>query len=80
METDLKLVRKSGFAMTVISLAASRCRSCAALVGQFLPESILPKMAGGRLVPSLFIGTALSISSIESWRWWCGNAFLCAAT
>ena len=65
METDLKLVRKSGFAAVAISLAGIALPfACGFALGQFLPESLLPE-AGSRLVPSLFLGTALSISSIK---------------
>ncbi|HEY4126360.1 MAG TPA: cation:proton antiporter, partial [Rhizomicrobium sp.] len=34
-------------------------------LGEFLPDSLMPDMPGGRLVPALFLGTALSISSIK---------------
>ena len=65
METDLKLVRRSGFAAVAISLSGIALPfACGFALGQFLPDSLLP--AGtGRLVPSLFLGTALSISSIK---------------
>ena len=39
--------------------------ACGFALGEFLPSSLLPDMAGGRLVPALFLGTALSISSIK---------------
>src|SRR6202007_1137325 len=41
--------------------------ACGFALGQFLPSAILPAGAigDGRLVPSLFLGTALSISSIK---------------
>jgi Kef-type K+ transport system membrane component KefB/nucleotide-binding universal stress UspA family protein len=39
--------------------------ACGFALGEMLPNSLLPQMAGGRLVPSLFLGTALSISSIK---------------
>ncbi len=65
METDLKLVRKSGFAAIVIALSGIALPFfCGYLLGQFLPASMLPPGAS-RLVPSLFLGTALSISSIK---------------
>src|SRR3954469_927529 len=65
METDLKLVRKSGFAAVAISLSGIALPfACGFALGQFLPASLLPE-GGSRLVPSLFLGTALSISSIK---------------
>jgi Kef-type K+ transport system membrane component KefB len=66
METDLKLVKKSDFAAVAILLSGITFPfACGFALGQFLPNSMLPDMAGGRLVPSLFLGTALSISSIK---------------
>ncbi|HXL98873.1 MAG TPA: cation:proton antiporter, partial [Rhizomicrobium sp.] len=65
METDLKLVRKVGRAAVAISLTGIAVPfACGFALGQFLPDSILPH-AGERLVTSLFLGTALSISSIK---------------
>ena len=65
METDLRLVRKSGFAAIAISLSGIALPfACGFALGQFLPVSLLPE-TGSRLVPSLFLGTALSISSIK---------------
>jgi len=65
METDLRLVRKSGFAAIAISLSGIALPfACGFALGQFLPQSLLPE-GGSRLVPSLFLGTALSISSIK---------------
>ena len=64
METDLKLVRKSGFAAVAIALSGIAIPfACGFALGQFLPDVMVP--AGDRLVPSLFLGTALSISSIK---------------
>jgi Kef-type K+ transport system membrane component KefB/nucleotide-binding universal stress UspA family protein len=66
METDLKLVRKSGFAAVAIALSGIALPfACGYVLGQFLPDSLLPNAGGNRLVPSLFLGTALSISSIK---------------
>lgn len=65
METDLTLARKVGapaLAVTAAGIAAPFI--CGIFLGQFLPDSILPN-AHGRLVASLFLGTALSISSIK---------------
>jgi Kef-type K+ transport system membrane component KefB/nucleotide-binding universal stress UspA family protein len=65
METDLKLVRKVGWAAVAISLSGIAVPfACGFGLGQFLPDSILPD-TGHRLVTSLFLGTALSISSIK---------------
>ena len=69
METDLKLVRRSGFAAMAIALCGIAFPfACGFLVGQFGPASLFGGGGAGRLVlPSLFPGhsTALSISSIK---------------
>jgi Kef-type K+ transport system membrane component KefB/nucleotide-binding universal stress UspA family protein len=65
METDLKLVRKVGRAAVAVSLTGIAVPfACGFALGEFLPDSLLPH-AGERLVTSLFLGTALSISSIK---------------
>ncbi len=65
METDLKLVRKIGRAAIAISVAGIVVPFlCGFALGQFLPESLLPHPEA-RLVASLFLGTALSISSVK---------------
>ena len=65
METDLKLVRKVGRAAITISIAGIVVPFlCGFALGQFLPESLLPHPEA-RLVASLFLGTALSISSVK---------------
>jgi Kef-type K+ transport system membrane component KefB/nucleotide-binding universal stress UspA family protein len=65
METDLKLVKKSGAAAIAIALCGIAFPfACGFLLGQFGP-AVLFEGATGRLVPSLFLGTALSISSIK---------------
>lgn len=65
METDLKLVRKVGKAAITISIAGIVVPfACGFALGQFLPESLLPHPEA-RLVASLFLGTALSISSVK---------------
>jgi Kef-type K+ transport system membrane component KefB/nucleotide-binding universal stress UspA family protein len=65
METDLKLVRKVGRAAVTISIAGILVPfSCGFTLGQFLPENLLPHPEA-RLVASLFLGTALSISSVK---------------
>ncbi len=65
METDLKLVRKVGRAAITVSIAGIVVPFCCGFaVGQFLPETLLPHPEQ-RLVASLFLGTALSISSVK---------------
>ena len=65
METDLKLVRKVGRAALSISLTGVAVPFlCGFTLGQFMPESLLPH-PDQRLLTSLFLGTALSISSIK---------------
>jgi Kef-type K+ transport system membrane component KefB/nucleotide-binding universal stress UspA family protein len=65
METDLKLVRKVGWASAAISATGIAVPFALGFtLGQFLPDSILPE-GHGRLIPSLFLGTALSISSVK---------------
>ena len=66
METDVRLVSKMKGAAVAISLAGIVVPfACGFALGEFLPDSLMPQMAGGRLVPALFLGTALSISSIK---------------
>jgi len=66
METDIKLVSRVKGAALAISLSGIALPfACGFALGEVLPGSLLPHMAGGRLVPSLFLGTALSISSIK---------------
>src|SRR5262249_18687306 len=65
METDLRLVRKVGRAAISISLMGVAVPfACGVALGEFMPESLLPR-ADQRLLTSLFLGTALSISSIK---------------
>src|SRR5579883_1774124 len=65
METDLKLARKFGRAAISVSLAGVAIPfACGAALGAFLPASLLPS-ADKRLIAALFLGTALSISSIK---------------
>jgi Kef-type K+ transport system membrane component KefB/nucleotide-binding universal stress UspA family protein len=65
METDLKLVRKVGHAAISVSLTGVAVPfACGVALGELLPDSLLPD-GGQRLVTSLFLGTALSISSIK---------------
>ena len=65
METDLKLVRRAGraaFSVSVTGVAIPFI--CGFALGQFIPDSLLPNPSQ-RLVASLFLGTALSISSVK---------------
>ncbi|MBL8691970.1 MAG: cation:proton antiporter [Rhodospirillaceae bacterium] len=65
METDLKLVRRAGRAATSVSMTGVAVPFvCGFLLGQFIPDSLLPDPAQ-RTVASLFLGTALSISSVK---------------
>src|ERR1700716_1192293 len=65
METDLKLVRKVGAAAISVSLTGVAVPfACGVALGELLPESLLPR-PDQRLLTSLFLGTALSISSIK---------------
>ncbi|HSZ73489.1 MAG TPA: cation:proton antiporter [Rhizomicrobium sp.] len=64
METDLKLVRRVGSASAIISATGILVPFvCGFALGEYLPASILPHTS--RLVPALFLGTALSISSVK---------------
>jgi Kef-type K+ transport system membrane component KefB/nucleotide-binding universal stress UspA family protein len=67
METDLALVRKSGWAAVAIALCGIAFPfTCGFLLGQYAPPAMLGESAGGsHLATSLFLGTALSISSIK---------------
>jgi Kef-type K+ transport system membrane component KefB/nucleotide-binding universal stress UspA family protein len=65
METDLSLVRKVKRAAASASVAGIAFPFAAGfLLGQFLPASLLPDPKH-RLIASLFLGTALSISSVK---------------
>ncbi len=65
METDLKLVRRVGRAAIGISLTGVAIPlACGVALGWLLPDSLLPDPEK-RLLTSLFLGTALSISSIK---------------
>ena len=65
METDLKLVRKVGRAAIAVSISGICIPfACGFALGEYLPGSILPDPAH-RLIGSLFLGTALSISSVK---------------
>jgi Kef-type K+ transport system membrane component KefB/nucleotide-binding universal stress UspA family protein len=65
METDLKLVRSVGRAALSVSLAGVAVPFvCGFALGEFMPEMLLPSPEH-RLLTALFLGTALSISSIK---------------
>ena len=65
METDLGLVRKVRRAALSVSVAGVAVPfACGFALGEFLPETMLPKPEL-RLITSLFLGTALSISSVK---------------
>jgi Kef-type K+ transport system membrane component KefB/nucleotide-binding universal stress UspA family protein len=65
METDLKLVRRIGRAAISVSITGILVPFISGFIlGQYLPDSILASPAE-RLIGSLFLGTALSISSVK---------------
>jgi Kef-type K+ transport system membrane component KefB/nucleotide-binding universal stress UspA family protein len=65
MDTDLNLVRKVGRpAITVAAAGVTVPFLSGIALGEFLPDSILPD-PHARLITALFLGTALSISSIK---------------
>jgi Kef-type K+ transport system membrane component KefB/nucleotide-binding universal stress UspA family protein len=65
METNLSLVRQVGRAAASISIAGIALPfACGFTLGEFLPDGMLPK-PDQRLITSLFLGTALSISSVK---------------
>jgi Kef-type K+ transport system membrane component KefB/nucleotide-binding universal stress UspA family protein len=65
METDLSLVRRVRRAAASASIAGIALPFvCGFMLGQYLPDQLLPDH-GARLFTSLFLGTALSISSVK---------------
>jgi Kef-type K+ transport system membrane component KefB/nucleotide-binding universal stress UspA family protein len=65
METDLGLVKKTGRASFCVSLTGIIVPfACGFGLGEMLPDAMLPHPEQ-RLVTSLFLGTALSISSVK---------------
>jgi Kef-type K+ transport system membrane component KefB/nucleotide-binding universal stress UspA family protein len=65
METDLSLARRVGRAAITTSVSGIVIPfACGFALGQFIPDNLLPH-PDQRLVASLFLGTALSISSIK---------------
>jgi Kef-type K+ transport system membrane component KefB/nucleotide-binding universal stress UspA family protein len=65
MESDLSLVRRSSRTALSVSLAGIAVPFlCGILLGEALPDSMLPDPAR-RLVTTLFLGTALAIASVK---------------
>jgi Kef-type K+ transport system membrane component KefB/nucleotide-binding universal stress UspA family protein len=65
METDLGLARRTGSTALSVSIAGICVPFvCGFLLGQYLPDALLPDPSQ-RFVASLFVGTALSISSVK---------------
>src|SRR5947209_4561782 len=65
METELSLVRGVRRAAISASLAGIALPfACGMLLGHFLPDALLPD-PNKRLITSLFLGTALAISSVK---------------
>jgi Kef-type K+ transport system membrane component KefB len=65
METDLAVVRRSRrqtFCVAIAGMAVPFL--CGFALGEMLPEALLPDSAK-RLVTALFLGTALSVSSVK---------------
>jgi Kef-type K+ transport system membrane component KefB len=65
METDLLVIRRLGRAALSVSITGvSLPFACGFALGELLPETMLPA-PDQRLITSLFLGTALSISSVK---------------
>jgi Kef-type K+ transport system membrane component KefB/nucleotide-binding universal stress UspA family protein len=65
METDLHLVRRVGRAAVTVAVAGVAVPFvCGFALGEFLPDALLPR-PDARLVTAIFLGTALSISSVK---------------
>jgi Kef-type K+ transport system membrane component KefB/nucleotide-binding universal stress UspA family protein len=65
METDLQLVKRVGrAAVTVAAAGVAIPFVCGFALGEWLPAELLPK-PDARLVTAIFLGTALSISSVK---------------
>ncbi len=65
METDLQLVRRVGRAAVTVAIAGVALPFvCGFTLGEMLPAQYLPK-PDARLVTAIFLGTALSISSVK---------------
>jgi len=65
METDLQMVRRVGRAAITVSAAGVAIPfACGFALGELLPAQFLPN-PDARLVTAIFLGTALSISSVK---------------
>jgi Kef-type K+ transport system membrane component KefB len=65
METDLKLVKRVGKAAITVSAAGVAVPFVFGMaLGETLPDSVMPR-PDARFITSIFIGTALSISSVK---------------
>jgi Kef-type K+ transport system membrane component KefB/nucleotide-binding universal stress UspA family protein len=65
METDLQMIRRVGRAAIAVSAAGVAIPfACGFALGELLPAEFLPK-PDARFVTSIFLGTALSISSVK---------------
>jgi Kef-type K+ transport system membrane component KefB/nucleotide-binding universal stress UspA family protein len=65
METDLSVIRRSRRTALSVSIAGIAIPfACGLLLGEWLPDSVLPDPRQ-RLITALFLGTALSISSVK---------------
>jgi Kef-type K+ transport system membrane component KefB/nucleotide-binding universal stress UspA family protein len=65
METDLQLVKRVGrAAVTVAAAGVALPFVCGFALGEMLPAALLPR-PDARLVTAIFLGTAMSISSVK---------------
>ncbi|HVW69076.1 MAG TPA: cation:proton antiporter [Steroidobacteraceae bacterium] len=65
METDLSVIRRSRRAAVSVSMTGIAIPfACGLLAGEWLPPAVLPD-PGKRFITTLFLGTALSISSVK---------------
>ena len=65
METDLSVIRTCRRAAISVSIAGIAIPfGCGLLLGEYLPDSVLPD-PDKRFITALFLGTALSISSVK---------------
>ena len=65
METDLQLVKRVGRAAVTVAIAGVALPFiCGFALGEMLPAALLPN-PDARLVTAIFLGTALSISSVK---------------
>jgi Kef-type K+ transport system membrane component KefB/nucleotide-binding universal stress UspA family protein len=65
METDLQLVKRVGRAAVTVAIAGVTVPFiCGFTLGEMLPAALLPN-PDARLVTAIFLGTALSISSVK---------------